>query len=169
MNQRVSLIYLHVVPLVLHEIASAAQPLTPRFWDLVYEHQLEMLSPETSEAVLRFIWLCSEGDVMWENQVKWHDAKKFRGPYPPGCVLCLDADGAAAVLKCFEREPMNRENVLSIWSCGGDADWRWKSDLEDFVWRVYQDLEALVRSAVIDGESVLAALSFGEPDVRTLE
>lgn len=158
-----SLIFLHVPPRVLHDIAAASSPMTPRFWDLVYEHQLEMLSPEDSEAVLILLWLFSEGDVMWENAIDRYASKSFLGPHPPGCRLCLDADGAAAMLKCFEREPIDRKTVMAIWRCGAERAWESMDDLEDFVWRNYRRLELLVRRAVDDRNRILAALAFSEP------
>jgi hypothetical protein len=162
MAERWTFMFLHVLPRVIGELcAEVGQRPTPRFWDLLYQHEVKTFTPDETAVIWNVTWLSSEGDVMWENTIDWLHTADRRG-WPPMSRVFLDAEGAALALAKFERGQVDRECVIGFASQGNGQLCK-RNGWDDFVWRTFGEFVALLQRAAADHERLLVGFVFSEP------
>jgi hypothetical protein len=160
-----TIFYYHAKPQLFRDLDSEwldrHRPPTPRFWDLVYEHSLKMLTPDETAVIRAIKGLCSEGDVLWENCIRFHNVADRYAPCPCCCVK-LDAKGAAEVLAKLECGKVERDTILYFASYAEIAR-KNSPGWEDFAWQTWQEFLALLRQTTSDTERWFVAMVFAEP------
>jgi hypothetical protein len=165
MDRSETIFYFHAKPGLFREMdnewADRHRPPMPRFWDLVYEHSLKMLTPDETDIIRAITWLCSEGDVLWENCMRFDNVVDRHAPCTCCCVK-LDAKGAAEVLAKLTRAKVGRKTIL-YFASHADIARKNTPGWEEFAWRTYEEFVALLRKATNDKERWFVAMVFDEP------
>jgi hypothetical protein len=127
----------------------------------VYENSLKMLTTDETDVVRKITWLCSEGDVLCEHCMRFHNVAD-RYTHCPCCCVKLDAKGAAEVLAKLERGKVERDTIL-YFASHADIARKKTPGWEDFAWRTWQEFLALLQKCVGDNERWFVAMVFAEP------